>query len=98
MLRSKRTYFFFALSCALAAAGFLLSFWPLAAAGVVLAGLSPHPVLAVGFGIMLDLAYGAPLGGLYVLFFPMTLLALASVLARRLGRRYFFDSSLQERL
>jgi hypothetical protein len=97
-MRPNRPYFFVALSCALAAAGFLASFWPLAALGVAFAGLSSHPAFAIGFGIMLDLAYGAPVGNFYLMFFPMTLLALAAVLARRFGSRYFFDSSLQERL
>ncbi len=98
MRNKNRSYFFFAFAFALAAGGFLASFWPLEVLGIVLAGLAGHPIYAIGLGILLDLAYGAPTGHLHVLLFPMTALALLAVLSRRYGGKYFFDSSKQDRL
>ncbi|HVV15408.1 MAG TPA: hypothetical protein VHD55_03355 [Candidatus Paceibacterota bacterium] len=98
MRNRKQSYFFFAFAFALAAGGFLASFWPLEVLGMLLAGVAGHPVYAIGLGILLDLAYGAPTGHLHMLLFPMTALAILAVLGRRYGGKYFFDASEQDRL
>jgi hypothetical protein len=65
-----------ALSFAFAAAGFLLPLWPLSLAGIVLAALSGRWFFAILFGLLLDIAYGAPIGRWHFLYFPFTLTAL----------------------
>ncbi len=71
-----------ALSFAIAAAGFLLPFWPLGLFGVAIAALSGHWIGAVIIGLLLDLAYGTPLGRLHALYFPFTIFALLVALVR----------------
>lgn len=98
MFKGKKTYTLLAIAFVCAAGGFMISFWPLQIAGIVLAGLAGHWLFAIVLGLLLDLAYGAPTGQLHALLFPCTALALAVVLLRRFGKRYFFDSSEQEKL
>jgi hypothetical protein len=64
------------LSFVLVAAGFLLPFWPLEVLGILVAGFSGLWMLAIILGLLLDLAYGAPVGRWHVVYFPFTLLAL----------------------
>ncbi len=87
-----------AISFALATGGFLLPFWPLEVVGIMLLGLAGHPIYAVGLGLLLDLAYGAPTGHLHPLLFPFTALAIVMIGARYFGRKYFFDVSPQDSL
>src|SRR3989344_5023223 len=82
----------------LAAAGFLLPFWPLSAFAIVLAGLLRWSVFAFALGLLLDIAWGAPTGVLEVLMFPFTLLAFCSILARIFASRYLLRKSLPEKL
>ncbi len=83
----------YALTFLLAATGFLLGFWPLAAAGVVCAALLGRPFFAIVVGLLLDLAYGQPIGILYYVFFPFTLLALLSIAAHFFGKRYLLQKN-----
>ncbi|HVV39135.1 MAG TPA: hypothetical protein VHD31_02300 [Candidatus Paceibacterota bacterium] len=87
-----------AISFALAAGGFLLPFWPMEVVGILLAALTGHWIFAIALGLLLDVAYGVPTGFFHMLFFPFTLLALASVALRRFGLRYFIDASPQDTL
>jgi hypothetical protein len=98
MEKRKKSYVLLAYVFVLAAGGFIASFWPLEALGVLIAALLGYPVYAVGVGILLDLAYGAPTGHLHPLLFPMTVLALLGLIARHWGKRYFFDASAQDTL
>ena len=84
----KRSTWIFAISFLLAAVGFLWPFWPLAAAGILLAALAGRPYVALALGLLLDIAYGAPLGHWHFLYVPFTLLAALAVCARYFGARY----------
>ena len=77
----------------LAAAGFLLPLWPLSVAGVVLASLSGRWIFAVCVGLLLDIAWGAPLGVLHYIYLPFTALALVLALVRYFFAGYFLDRS-----
>ena len=98
MQKKNTTYTLLAIAFVIAAAGFLLPFWPLEVLGVLILALSGHWLWGVFVGLLLDIAYGAPTGHFHVLLFPFTILALASALAYRFGRRYFFDASRQDTL
>lgn len=80
------------------AGSFLLELWPLAAAGVVAMGFVGKGYFAPPLGLLLDLAYGAPLGAAAFLFFPFTILGLVVVVARYWAIRYFLNRGSQERL
>jgi hypothetical protein len=73
----------------LVALGFLVGFWPLSVAGILLAALMGRWAAAVLLGLLLDIAYGTPVGRLHFLYLPFTLLALLGVLARQLKLHYF---------
>lgn len=75
----------------LAALGYLWPLWPLSLLGVALMALWGRWLLAVSMALLLDLAWGAPLGLAHFLFFPFTLVAIAAALARLWGGRYFID-------
>ncbi len=82
----------------LAALGFVLPFWPLSALGIALIALMGRWFLAVAVGLLLDLAWGAPIGLVHYLYFPFTLFAALCALARLAGATYFIDRDLPERL
>ncbi len=88
----------YAITFVLASAGFLLPFWPLSVAGVAIAALSGRWIFAVIIGLLLDIAWGAPTGTYQYIFFPFTVLALACMIARYYGARYFFDRNRQEKI
>jgi len=73
-------------------ASFLFEFWPLAVIGLAALGFVGRGFLAPLLGLLLDLAYGAPVGLVTYLFFPYTLLGLLT-----LGIRYSFGRYLLER-
>lgn len=79
-LHSKRICV--ALACGVVAAGFLFGFWPLCLIGVMLAAALGRSVSALLLGLLLDVAYGVPAGFLHVVYFPITLFAVASVLVQ----------------
>ncbi len=72
----------------LVALGFLFGFWPVSAFGILLASFTGRWLVAILLGLLLDVAYGTPVGGWRFLFFPFTLLALFGVLAYQLKGRY----------
>ncbi len=80
------------------AAGFLVPFWPLSIVGILMAALSGRFIFAVILGLLLDIAWGAPMGLFKYAFFPFTIVALVGVLARSLGGKYFLDRNPQERV
>ncbi|HEY5383168.1 MAG TPA: hypothetical protein VIJ88_01270 [Candidatus Paceibacterota bacterium] len=80
-----------ALSFALAATGFLLPSWPLSLVGIVLAALSGRWLFAIMLGLLLDIAYGAPVGRWHFLYFPFTLAALVSA-----GAHYYLIKYLRQ--
>lgn len=86
-----------ACSFATAAAGFLLPFWPLSIAGILLAALSGRWIFAIAVGLLLDIAYGAPMNAPF-LFFPFTLVALLGVVGRSFASKYLFNKSLPDTL
>jgi hypothetical protein len=69
----------------------LFPFWPLSVLGIALAAFSGRWVLAVALGLLLDIAYGAPIGRWHVLYVPFTLAALACVLGH-----YFFTHYMRK--
>ena len=75
---------------ALAAAGFFMPFWPLAALAASLAPALRRPILGLGIGIFFDLLWGAPGGWLGMAHFPLTALAILSFCVRVFADRYFF--------
>ena len=86
------------LSFALAAAGFLLPFWPLCAAGILLCIFFRRYIFAVAVALLIDIAFGTPTGLAQYLFFPFTVLALAATAARILALRDFIDKNPVETL
>jgi hypothetical protein len=81
----------YALSFIIAGAGFLLPFWPLCIVGVLIAALSGRFIFAIFMGLLLDVAWGAPVGILHYIYFPFTILALVGALLQRLSGKYFLD-------
>ena len=77
----------------LSAAGFLLPFWPIAVAGILLAAFFDRIVLSLCIGILLDLAWGAPSGFLYFIPFPFTCLAVLAFVAKYFSLRLLFQKS-----
>ena len=88
----------YAVTFLLASAGFLVPFWPLSVMGVALAALSGRWVFGVVTGLLLDLAWGAPVGTLRYFFFPFTIVALLGFVLRYYGSYYFFDRNRQEKI
>jgi hypothetical protein len=88
---SINTRWIVAVSFALAAAGFLLPLWPISAVGIVLAAASGRYIAAIGIGLLLDVAYGAPIGHFHFLYVPFTLLAVVIALLR-----WYLSSFLRE--
>jgi hypothetical protein len=81
-----------AASFAVAAAGFLLPFWPLSMLGVLIAAGSGRYVAAIAIGLLLDVAYGAPIGHWRFLYVPFTLLAVITG-----ALRYYLSSYFREK-
>lgn len=83
----------FICSFLLAAGGFLLPFWPLSAAGILILSSTGRWLSAVLIGLLLDVAWGVPGGVLHFVYVPFTLLALLAVLVRLVLQRYWFEKS-----
>lgn len=84
--------------CVVIAGSFLAGFWPLAALGVVGMGFVGRGLFAVVLGLLLDLAYGAPVGLAAYMLFPFTILGLTVVVVRFWSARYFMNRSSPEHL
>lgn len=89
-MMNRNTSWIVATSFLIAAAGFLLPFWPLTVAGIALCALSGRWAFAIAIGLLLDVGYGAPIGPLRALYVPFTLCALLFTAARLFGSRYMF--------
>lgn len=83
---------------ALSALGFLVPWWPLSVAGLALMALWGGWFAAVLTGLLLDLAWGAPVGLSHFLYFPFALCAVLFSLVRIAAVKYFIDRGLPERL
>ena len=94
----KQNYWLIAIIFAVTAAGFLLELWPVSAAGIVAMGFVGRGFLAFPLGLLLDLAYGTPLGPAAYLFFPFTILGLFIVVVRYGARRYFINRASRDTL
>lgn len=81
-----------------AALGFLVPFWPLCLLGIALMALWGRWLPAIITGLLLDLAWGAPVGLLHFLYFPFTICAAALALARFVGAKYVLDRDVPETL
>lgn len=88
----------YAITFGLAAAGFMLPFWPLAVVGILISVFSGRWLFGIIVALLIDLAWGAPTGALHFLYFPFTLLAVAGAAARIWGSRYFLDRNRQEKI
>ncbi len=75
-----------------AVAGFAVPCWQLAILAVLAAAISGRYALAVCLGLLLDIAYGVPVGVLHALLFPFTLLALITV-----GGAFVMSNSLRKK-
>jgi hypothetical protein len=95
---SANTKWILSVSFLLAAVGFLLPLWPLSVLGIALAALSGRWIFAIAVGVLLDLAYGAPVGTIHYLYFPFTLSAVVLSLIRYFGAGYVFNKDAQETL
>lgn len=82
----------------LVAAGFLLPFWPISVVGIALCALSGRWIFAVVAALLVDVAWGAPVGTAHYLYFPLTLFALVCTALRVWGGTYFLDRGLQEKI
>lgn len=88
-----------AIAYLLAAGGYVLQLWPLEMLGISVAVLAGHPIFALILSIFLDVVlYGNPTGPLHALMLPMTLFALISIGIRKLGMKYFIDTTTHETL
>ncbi len=91
MFNNPKQKWIFIAAFLLAAGGFLVPFWPLELIGIGVATFGGSGVVAVGLGLLLDLAYGAPTGILHYLYFPFTLFAVVVLLGRYVGLRFLFE-------
>jgi hypothetical protein len=85
--------YIYALSFIIAAAGFLLPFWPLIIMGICIAALSGRYLFAIAIAILLDIGSGTPTGIWRYLYMPFTVLAVIAALVRVVGARYFLDKT-----
>ena len=67
---------------ALVCVGLFVPYWPLALLGVLLLVLSGRWFLATLCALLLDVAYGQPIGIFHIVVLPFTLLVLCLLLLR----------------
>lgn len=95
---SAASRWIYATTAILIAAGFLLPFWPLSVVGVALCALSGRWLFAIAAALVVDIAWGAPLGLARYLYFPLTLFAALCALVRAWAAKYFLERDLVERI
>jgi hypothetical protein len=83
------------LSFVISASGFLLPFWPLSVAGILVAAFAKKYIFAVIIGLLIDIAFGAPTR-FYYLYFPFALAGLIGVIIRILADKYILDKDYPE--
>lgn len=98
MKLDNKTKWIWVVSFLFVSGGFVLGFWPASLLGVIFAGIMDAYIAAILFGLLLDVAYGAPNGLVEYLYFPFTLTAIFSIVLKNLGTRYFLKRDAQERL
>lgn len=95
---SKASRVIYASSFVVAAAGFLIPFWPLSLVGIAIAALCGRYIFAVIVALLLDVAWGVPVGILHYLYFPFTIFAIVISLVYRVSAQYFLDRSSPDTL
>jgi hypothetical protein len=95
-LRAKK--WIYIISFLLMSGGFVVGWWVVSLLGILFAAFGDAPVAAVLLGLLLDIAYGPPVGFLHYLFFPFTVAALVAIVVRILAERFMLTRSTQERL
>ncbi len=86
------------LALLLLAASLILSFWPLALAGLILLSLAGSMVASVLAGLALDLLYGTPAGILSLAHFPFLIVVLVCFAFRTLALRYVREQETFDRV
>lgn len=79
------------LALALMVLGVLVSNWMFAAVGLVLAAVLGRWFMALFFGMLLDVMYGAPYGRFQALHVPFTIIAIFLICVRISFSRYFME-------
>jgi hypothetical protein len=92
----KKTPWIIVTSFILSAAGFLMPFWPLSVAGVLLSALTGRIFFALFLGLLLDIAWGPPPGYFHILYLPFVLLSLVGSLVYMFAGRYLLSKKRQE--
>ena len=95
---SPTSRWLYASTFVLIAVGFLMPFWPLSVVGVALCALSGRWIFALAAALLVDVAWGAPLGTAQYLYFPLTLFALVCAFLRIWGGKFFLDRGVQEKI
>lgn len=95
---TQASRFIYAVSFILLAVGFVMSFWPLSIAGVLLAAFSGRIIFAVFVAFLLDVAWGAPTGLAHFLYFPVTIVAVLAMLIRVISSRFLLSRDIPERI
>ncbi|MCC7500630.1 hypothetical protein IT396_02410 [Candidatus Nomurabacteria bacterium] len=98
MAISHASRWIYAVSFALVGTGFLLPLWPVVLAGIALAALSGRWISGLAMALLVDVAWGAPMGLAQYLFFPFTITALLLSAGRLWGSSYFYDRSTLDTL
>lgn len=81
-----------------AALGFMLPLWPLSVLGIALMALWGRWFAAICTGLLLDLAWGAPLGLAHYLYFPFVACAVVLSLVRLAAGKYLLNRDMPETL
>ena len=92
MLKSKRIYSL--IGFVLFAAGFVFSFWPLGALGLLLAAAMGQYGSAIILGLLMDVAYGKPVGMWHFLYVPFTLLSFIVIALHYSLSSYFREGGI----
>lgn len=94
----RMTKWIYIFSFILAAAGFLIPFWPLSVLGVLVAVAAGRWLFGVLLALLIDIAWGMPTGLLARLYFPLALLAAVLATVRYALSRRLLDKNPPERL
>jgi hypothetical protein len=93
MINKPQTKWLMITAFMLAAGGFIIGWWPLELVGILVGAGAGSGIAAVGIGLLLDIALGAPTGLAHYLYFPFSIIAIIALAARYMGVKYFFERS-----